>query len=219
MRVDGGGGPAAARIRVDAGLVPGGSDRLKRQVEFLLEVDRLKTVLRQTILTDRSRQENSVEHSWHIALAAMVMAEHAGQAEIDLCRALRMTLIHDLVEIDAGDTYCYDAQGRLDQEERELRAAESIFAMLPEPQAAELRGLWDEFEARETPEARFAHAMDRFQAFMHNYVTEGEMWRRHAIRREQVLARMQPVADGAPLLWEYVKNLVEDAVAKGYLRE
>jgi putative hydrolases of HD superfamily len=219
MRLGGGGGNAAARIRVDSGLIPGGSSRLKRQVEFLLEIDRLKHTLRQTILTDRSRQENSVEHSWHIAMAAMVMSEHAGQADIDLGRALRMMLIHDLVEIDAGDTYCYDVQGRVDQQERELRAAGRIFGMLPDPQAAELRGLWDEFEGRATPEARFAHAMDRFQAFLHNYFTEGEMWRRHAIRRGQVLARMQPVAEGAPLLWEYVKNLIEDAVAKGYLKE
>ncbi|MCU0558720.1 MAG: HD domain-containing protein [Desulfobacterales bacterium] len=203
---------------MDAGLIPGGSDRLKRQVEFLLEIDRLKKILRQTILTDRSRQENSVEHSWHIAMAAMVLAEHAGQADIDLCRALRMMLIHDLVEIDAGDTYCYDERGRLSQVERERIAAARIFGMLPDAQALELRGLWEEFERRDTPEARFAHAMDRFQAFMHNYVTEGEMWRRHAIRREQVLARMQPVAEGAPALWDYVKNLIRDAVAKGYLK-
>ncbi len=218
MRLDGGGGRAAARIRVDAGLVPGGSDRLKRQVEFLLEVDRLKTVLRQTILTDRSRQENSVEHSWHIALAAMVMSEHSGREAIDLGRALRMMLIHDLVEIDAGDTYCYDEQGRLDQAERELRAAGRIFGLLPDSQAAELRGLWDEFEERATPEARFAHAMDRFQAFLHNYVTGGEVWLRNGIRREQVLARMRPLSEGAPVLWEYVKTLIEDAVAKGYLK-
>lgn len=217
MRTNDGAGHAAARIRVDAGLVPGGSDRLKRQVEFLLEIDRLKNTLRQTILTDRSRQENSVEHSWHIAMAAMVMSEHAVSAEMDLCRALRMMLIHDLVEIDAGDTYCYDEQGRVDQEERERRAAARIFGMLPEPQATELRGLWDEFEQRATPEAHFAHAMDRFQAFMHNYVTEGEVWLRNGIRREQVLERMQPLAVGAPVLWEYVKALIGDAVAKGYL--
>ncbi|MFO7707471.1 MAG: HD domain-containing protein [Desulfobacterales bacterium] len=218
MRMGDGGGQAAVRIRVDAGLIPGGSERLKRQVEFLLEIDRLKHTLRRTILTDRSRQENSVEHSWHIATAALVMSEHAGHAGIDLCRALRMMLIHDLVEIDAGDTYCYDEQGRLDQGERELSGAERIFGMLPESQAAELRGLWDEFEERATPEAHFAHAMDRFQAFLHNYVTEGEVWRRNGIRREQVLARMQPLAVGAPVLWEYVKTLIDDAVAKGYLK-
>jgi putative hydrolase of HD superfamily len=207
----------AGRIQVDGGLIPGGSDRLRRQVEFMLEVDRLKHVLRQTILTDRSRQENSVEHSWHIALAALVMDEHAAEKGIDLARAIRMMLIHDLVEIDAGDTYCYDAAGRRDQAEREHAAAGRIFGLLPEDQAAGLRGLWDEFEARKTPEARFAHALDRFQAFMHNYATEGEVWRRHGIRRGQVLERMRPVADGAPLLWEYVRTLIDDAVAKGYL--
>ena len=149
------------------------SDRLQAQFDFLNEADRLKSVLRATTLVDGSRPENSGEHSWHLALYALVLADQAGPG-VDINRVIRMLLIHDLVEIDAGDTYCYDAQGRLDQEERELRAAERIFAMLPEPQAAELRGLWDEFETRETPEARFAHAMDRFQAFLHNYVTEGE---------------------------------------------
>ncbi len=219
VRLNGNGRGAGApgRITVEGSLIPGGSERLRRQVEFMLEVDRLKNVLRQTILTDRSRQENSVEHSWHIAVAAMVMAEHAGKTDLDLSRALRMMLIHDLVEIDAGDTYCYDARGRLDQAEREIAAAERIFGMLPEDQAADLRRLWEEFEARKTPEARFAHALDRFQAFMHNYVTEGEVWRRHGIRRGQVEARMQPVADGAPVLWVYVRTLIDDAVAKGYL--
>ncbi len=120
----------AGRIQVDGRLIPGGSERLRRQVEFMLEVDRLKAVLRQTILTDRSRQENSVEHSWHIALAALVMGEHAAEKELDLARAIRMMLIHDLVEIDAGDTYCYDDAGRLDQAERERNAADRIFGIL-----------------------------------------------------------------------------------------
>ncbi|MBN2241959.1 MAG: HD domain-containing protein [Acidobacteria bacterium] len=199
--------------------MPGGSERLRRQVGFMLEADRLKHVLRRTILTDRSRRENSAEHSWHIALAALVMGEHATGADLDFARAVRMMLIHDLVEIDAGDTYCYDDAGRLDQAERELAAADRIFGLLPQDQAAGLRGLWDEFEARKTPEARFAHALDRFQAFMQNYAAEGEVWRRHGIRRQQVLERMRPVAEGAPLLWDYIRTLVEDAVAKGYLAE
>jgi putative hydrolase of HD superfamily len=130
---------------------------------------------------------------------------------------IRMLLIHDLVEIDAGDTYCYDEQGRLDQGEREQQAAERIFGLLPADQAADFRGLWDEFETRRSPESRFAHAMDRFQAFLHNYFTDGQMWRQHGIRRDQVFDRMHPVEDGAGELWAYVRTLMEDAVGKGFL--
>jgi putative hydrolase of HD superfamily len=205
------------REGVDAGLVPGASARFKRQVEFLLEIDRLKHTLRQTILLDRSRRENSVEHSWHIAVSAMIFCEYADTDVVDLGRVIRMLLLHDLVEIDAGDTYCYDEQAGADQHERERRAAERIFGLLPADQARDFRGLWDEFEDAETPEARYAHAMDRFQAFLHNYFTKGQVWRQHGIRRHQVLARMQPVARGAPLLWDYVRTLIDDAVEKGYL--
>jgi len=205
------------RIQVDSLLAPGQSERFKRQVEFLLEIDKLKHTLRQTLLLNRSRRENSVEHSWHIALSAMIFSEYANGGRIDLSRVMRMLLIHDLVEIDAGDTYCYDEQGRLDQAEREQQAAERIFGLLPADQAADFRGLWDEFEARRTPESRFAHAMDRFQAFLHNYFTDGQVWRQHGIRRNQVVDRMQPVDDGASVLWEYVRTLMDDAVGKGFL--
>jgi putative hydrolase of HD superfamily len=128
-----------------------------------------------------------------------------------------MLLLHDIVEIDAGDTYCYDERGKLDQHAREIRAADRLFGILAEPQSAEFRALWDEFEAAETGEARYAHAMDRFQAFLHNYATEGQMWRAHGIRRAQVVARMQPVERGAPLLWRTVSTLIDDAVGRGYL--
>ena len=209
--------PLHAAIRVDAGLVPGNSDRFKRQVEFLLEIDRLKHTFRQTILLDRSRRENSVEHSWHIALSAVIFFEYADTSGCDLGRVIRMLLIHDLVEIDAGDTYCYDEQAGVGQHEREARAAERIFGLLPADQAQDFRRLWDEFEQAETPEARYAHAMDRFQAFLHNYFTQGQVWRQHGIRRHQVILRMQPVERGAPLLWNYVRTLVDDAVQRGFL--
>jgi putative hydrolase of HD superfamily len=204
-------------FQVDPSLIPGGSDRFKRQVEFLLEIDRLKQTFRQTILLDRSRHENSVEHSWHIALSVMIFSEYAGMHGIDLCRVIRMLLVHDLVEIDAGDTYCYDEQAGVDQHERERRAADRIFGLLPPDQTKEFRRLWDEFEEAQSAEARYAHAMDRFQAFLHNYFTQGQMWRQHGIRRHQVIRRMQPVERGAPLLWDYVSTLIKDAVAKGYL--
>lgn len=209
--------PVQPGFPVDPKLIPGNRDRFKRQVEFLLEIDRLKHTLRQTILLDRSRRENSVEHSWHIALAAMIFYEYAGTNGVDPGRVIRMLLIHDLVEIDAGDTYCYDEQAGIDQHERERLAAERIFGLLPADQVKDFRSLWDEFEASDTPDARYAHAMDRFQAFLHNYFTQGQTWRQHGIRRHQVLRRMHPLQGGAPLLWEYVRTLIDDAVRKGYL--
>jgi putative hydrolase of HD superfamily len=202
---------------IDRGLIPGNSDRFKRQVEFLLEIDRLKHTLRQTILLDRSRHENSVEHSWHIAMSAMIFGEYATTHAADMERVMRMLLLHDLVEIDAGDTYCYDEQAAIDQHARENQAADRIFGMLPPDQALDFRRLWDEFEDAQTAEARYAHAMDRFQAFLHNYFTQGQIWRQHGIRRHQVIRRMQPVERGAPQLWEFVRALIDDAVLKGYL--
>ena len=206
-----------AQFQVAPRLIPGSGDRFKRQVEFLLEIDRLKHTFRQMILLDRSRHENSAEHSWHIALSAMIFSEYAGRGGIELCRVIRMLLLHDLVEIDAGDTYCYDEQARVDQHERERRAADRIFGLLPPDQAEEFRHLWDEFEDARTAEAHYAHAMDRFQAFLHNYFTQGQMWREHGIQRDQVVRRMQPVERGAPLVWDYVRTLIDDAVARGFL--
>ena len=196
---------------------PGG--RLQKQIEFILEADKLKHTLRKTILTDRSRRENSAEHSWHIALTVLVLTEYAKDKTIDLFRVLKMLLIHDLVEIDAGDTYCYDDQGRKDQAQREERAADRIFSILPDDQARSFRQLWDEFEAGKTAESRFANALDRLQPFLHNYFTEGQTWQENDVKSSQVVARMQPVEDGSPLLWNYVKALLYDAVTKGYLSE
>lgn len=202
---------------VEIGLVPGGSERFQHQVEFLLEIDRLKHVLRQTVLLDGGRRENSVEHSWHIALAAAVFTEYADTPGLDLARAVRMLLVHDLVEIDAGDTYCYDEPGKAGQRLREEAAAGRIFGMLPADQAQDFRRLWDEFEERRTPEARFAHAMDRFQAFLHNYYTRGRTWRQHGIRRAQVIERMRPLEAATPTIWAYTTALIDDAVSRGYL--
>jgi putative hydrolase of HD superfamily len=214
---DGDGGGPQARLPVDLKMVPGGSERFKNQVEFLLEIDALKHTLRRSVLLDSSRRENSVEHSWHIALAAMMFSEYADGRDIDKDRVVRMLLLHDLVEIDAGDTYCYDEPGKVDQKEREDRAADRIFGLLPPDQAREFRTLWDEFEDRLTPEAKFAHAMDRFQAFLQNYYTRGLTWRQHGIRKSQVQQRMQPVQAGAPRIWDFVETLIDDAVARGFL--
>jgi len=202
---------------VDQKLIPGQNSRFQKQIEFIIEVDKLKHVLRQTILMDRSRRENSAEHSWHIALLVFVLAEYSSQTDIDLFHVMKMLVIHDLVEIDAGDTYCYDDKGREDQAQREKIAADRVFGLLPSDQAAEFRALWDEFEKRETAESRFANAMDRVQPFLHNYFTNGQTWQANNIKSRQVHERMRPVKDGAPDLWDYVNNLIMDAVKKGIL--
>jgi putative hydrolase of HD superfamily len=193
--------------------------RLEKQIEFILEIDKAKQVLRRTLLLDQSRRENDAEHSWHLAVMALLLAEYAASETLDLFRVVKMVLIHDLVEIDAGDIFIYDAALCAEKEERERRAAERIFGLLPEDLAAELRTLWEEFEARETPEARFAAALDRLQPLLHNYHTHGYAWRRHGIRHDRVLTVNQRIAEGAPALWEYAKGLIEDAVRKGYLNE
>lgn len=193
------------------------ASRFQKQIEFIVEADKLKHTLRRTVLMDRSRRENSAEHSWHIALTVLVLSEYAKDKSIDLFRVLKMLLVHDLVEIDAGDTYCYDDRGREDQVNREEIAAERLFNMLPEDQAMSLHALWDEFEARATPESRFANALDRLQPFLHNYFTEGLTWQENDVKSKQVVARMQPVEDGSPFLWKYIRALIDDAVEKGYL--
>jgi putative hydrolase of HD superfamily len=193
------------------------SDRFSRQVAFILEVDKLKAVQRMTLLTDASRRENAVEHSWHVALMVLILSEYAADKQIDTLRVIKMLLVHDLVEIDAGDTYCYDRQGVKDQAERERLAADRIFSLLPPDQAFELRELWDEFEERRTPEGAFAAALDRLQPLMHNFFTGGRVWRENRIRQEQVRERMRPISKGAPRLWEYAVHLIEEATQKGFL--
>ena len=200
-------------------FAPGQKDRFRQQIEFILEVDKLKNVLRKTILMDRSRRENSAEHSWHIALTVLILSEYAKDSDVDFFRVMKILLVHDLIEIDAGDTYCYDDQGRKDQPRREKNAADRIFNLLPVDQATFLRELWDEFEERKTPESKFANALDRLQPFLHNYFTEGKIWQENNIKSAQVKARMLPVGDGAPILWNYVSALIEDGVKKGFLAE
>jgi putative hydrolase of HD superfamily len=194
----------------------GWTERLEAQIRFILEIDKLKSVLRRTSILDRSRRENSAEHSWHLAVMAVLLAEY-GPPGLDLGRTIKMVLVHDLVEIDAGDTFCYDQTAVLDQNERERRAADRLFALLPADLAVELCGLWEEFDARLSPEARFAAALDRLQPVLHNYTNGGGTWREHRVTRDQVVARNQPMGDGAPELWEYAKSLIDDAVARGLI--
>jgi putative hydrolase of HD superfamily len=191
--------------------------RLASQLAFLVELDKLKTVLRRTSLIDRSRAENTAEHSWHIAVAAVLLEEHAVGHGVDLLRVVKMLLIHDVVEIDAGDTFCYDAEANRDKLEREERAAERLFGLLPADQAAELRALWEEFEARETAEARYAAALDRIQPVLQNLHTEGHSWRAHGIGRAQVVHRNRPIGDAAPEIWEHLLARLDEAVERGHL--
>lgn len=195
----------------------GGEERLERQLAFMVEIDRLKRILRQTLIGDGSRRENSAEHSWHLAVAALLLAEHA-PAGVDLARTVRMALVHDLVEIDAGDTFCYDPNANLDKEERERLCADRIFGILPSDQGAELRELWEEFERGETPEARYANALDRLQPLLQNLHTDGGTWRMHGVRREQVLQRMQPIHDAIPALWPMVERALQRAAERGWVK-
>lgn len=193
------------------------NNRLTQQIQFIVEIDKLKRILRQTLLTDESRRENSAEHSWHLAMMAIVLAEYAPE-DVDLLHVIKMLLVHDLVEIDAGDTFCYDVQANQSKTAREFQAATRLFGMLPEDRAVELRNLWEEFEHQQTTAAKFAAALDRLQPLLHNQQTRGGTWRIHNITRDRVLQRMQPVEEGAPALWPFVQQILEDCVAAGYLQ-
>ena len=162
-------------------------EELGRRIEFIYELDRLKTVLRQTFLVDRTRHENSAEHSWHLAMIAIVMAPHA-RADIDLAKVMKILLVHDIVEIDAGDVDIYDYEARKSKEAEEIEAADRIFGLLPEPEATELRAAWDEYEARETPEAKFAYSCDRLQPFLLNLAIGGQSWSRRGVTADEVKA-------------------------------
>ena len=190
--------------------------RLTRQLSFLIEIDRLKNVIRQTSLCDGSRRENSAEHSWHLAMMALVMAEHA-EAEIDVALVMKMLIVHDLVEIDAGDTFAYDAAGYVGKDERERAAAERLFGLLPSDQAPELRALWDEFEAGESAEARYANALDRLQPLLANHHSRGGSWRAHGVSRAQVIRRMAPIERALPGVWPVVLDIVQQNCALGHI--
>jgi putative hydrolases of HD superfamily len=188
--------------------------RFERQLEFIVAIDKLKNVLRVSRLTDDSRAENSAEHSWHIAMMAMLLHEHAA-FDVDVLHAIHMLLIHDIVEVDAGDTYCYDEQGYSDKQQRERAAAQRLFGMLPPDQCTALTALWEEFEAIATPDAIFANALDRLQPFILGRHRDNGDWRFRARTREQILARMDPVRIAAPTLWSYVTSVVDDAFSTG----
>lgn len=191
-------------------------DRLDQQLRFLVAIDALKHVERRNLTTDGARRENSAEHSWHLALYAHVLAEHS-PAPVDVGRVVLMALVHDIVEVDAGDTFVYDAAGRTAQLAREQAAADRLFALLPDDQARTVRDLWDEFCAAATPEAQLAQAVDRLQPIVHNFLTEGVRWRDHGVSAGQVRAVNFAVVDAVPAVGALVRRIVAHAVAVGWL--
>jgi len=193
------------------------TDKLKSQLRFLTEADKMKSVSRQTLLADKSREETDAEHSWHFALMAMTLFEYAGFGGIDLDRVIRMALVHDLIEIYAGDTFAYDVKGNESKDERESEAANRLFALLPTEQAVEYRALWEEFDRMDTPDSLYAAAVDRFQPFLNNYLTDGHTWVKHNVSSQQIYERMSPVKTALPALWEFVDYVIQDSREKGYI--
>ena len=193
-------------------------DRLQQQLSFILEIDKLKSILRQSILIDRTRRENTAEHSWHLAVMASLLAEYS-TAPVDVAKVTRMVLVHDIVEIDAGDTFAYDVKGLETKKERERLAADRVFGLLPPEQGRELRGLWEEFEAEQSAEAQFANALDRLAPCLLNGNTDGGTWKMHVPTLDKVLERMKPVRLYMPRVWPVVEKIIEEAVAKGWVRK
>ncbi len=193
-------------------------DRLEKQLALLVELDKLKSVLRRTrVKSAEGRLENSGEHSWHVALMAVLMEEHAN-APVDICRVMKMLLIHDVVEIDAGDTFVYDTAASKEQAEKEIKAAERLFGMLPTDQGQELLALWLEFEAAQSDDAKYAKALDRLIPMLLNYHTNGQSWKENSVTREQALTINKRIEFGSVTLWDKAKELIEEATEKGWLK-
>lgn len=192
--------------------------RLEQQIQFIKEIDKLKQIFRQNIVIGTERNENDAEHSWHLAMMAILFSEYSTDKNIDILKVVKMVLIHDLVEIDAGDTFCYDEKGYEDKDEREQKAAQKLFSLLPSDQAKDIWDLWNEFEQLNTPESRFAAGIDRFQPLILNYNTSGHTWQKPGITSAKVLKRNELLEENAPLLWEYAKAMVENSIQKGFLQ-
>lgn len=192
------------------------SDRLKKQIEFMIEIDKMKNLYRQTYVLNENRKENDAEHSWHLAILAFLLAEYSN-SPVDVLKTIKMVLIHDIVEIDAGDTYCYDSEGNKSKAEREEKAAQRIFGLLPEEQQKEFYELWREFEDCSTSEAKFASVLDRLQPIVLNYSKKGISWQEHGIFKNQVEARNLKCYEGSSQLAELIFNIIDDAAVKGYL--
>lgn len=193
--------------------------RLSRQMDFIAEIDKLKQVIRESWLVDASRKETDAEHSWHIAIMAVLLSEYANQPKINLFKVIKMLLIHDIVEVDAGDTFIYDVEHAKDKNDRETKAANRLFALLPFDQQKEFHELWEEFEAQDTPEARYARTIDSMQPLLLAYLNGGCSWKIHNIIKSQVINAKKHMGTGSKVLWKYTQELLDDAVKKGILKE
>lgn len=192
-------------------------ERFKKQFDFIVEVDKMKTILRKSVIIDKSKRENDAEHSWHLALMAMILWEYAYSPKVDINRVIRMAIVHDLVEVYAGDTFAYDEKANEDKLEREEAAADKLFGILPEDQGKDMYLLWKEFDAMETPDSIYAAALDRLQPFILNYYTQGHTWQLGHITSSKVYQRLAKVKEGLPELWEMVEYMIQDSIDKGYL--
>ncbi|MBN8216721.1 MAG: HD domain-containing protein [Spirochaetes bacterium] len=192
------------------------NERLAKQIEFLVEIDKVKQVFRRTRLYDHTRYENDAEHGWHMAVMALVLCEHANEPGLDLARVVKMALLHDLVEIDAGDTFLYDPD-QAAKAVKEAAAAKRIFGLLPPDQRDAFHLLWEEFEKKETPEARFAGALDRLGPVMQNARDAGHAWKKHGVRSGDVLRVNQQIEKGSRAIWEYAESIIQEAVREGHL--
>ena len=193
-------------------------ERLEKQIRFIMEGDKVKNIFRQTYLADGERKENDAEHSWHLAMMAVLLQEHMKE-KADLAKVMTMVLIHDLVEIDAGDTYAYDEKGAQTKREREVKAADRIFGLLPEDQGTYFRELWEEFEAYETPEAKFAHLLDNFQPLLLNDASGGKSWKEHGVHRAQPMKRNERIPETSETVWEKMLEIFDKHVECGNLLE
>ena len=193
------------------------NERLKKQLDFMLKLDKMKNIYRQTYVLHEDRKENDAEHSWHLAILAFMLEEYAAEP-IDTLKVIKMVLLHDVVEIDAGDTYLYDEEGYKSKAEREEKAAQRIFGLLPDDQRDEYYALWREFEDDITYESRFASILDRMQPLLLNYTKGGIAWKEHGVHKEQVLSRNRPYFDASHELAEVIESVIEDAAAKGWLK-
>ena len=192
-------------------------ERLRKQLDFMLELDKMKNLYRQTYVLHEDRKENDAEHSWHIAVLAFLLAEYSSQP-VDVMHVMKMVLLHDVVEIDAGDTYCYDSEGNKTKAEREEKAARRIFGLLPDDQRDEYYTLWREFEDSETPDARFAAVLDRIQPLMLNYTRNGQSWKEHDVAKEQVLGRNKEYFKDSEQIGKLITAIIRDASDKGWLK-
>ena len=192
------------------------NDRLNQQLLFTAEIDKMTDVLRQTLLISKSRRENDAEHSWHIAVMAMLFSEYA-PVPVDIGRVVQMCVVHDLVEIEAGDTFAYDVSGNIGKAEREKEAADKLFSKLPKDQGCFIRDLWEEFDAMETADSRYAACMDRLQPFLHNTLTDGHTWGNGKVTRAAVEKRMAVIKDFMPEVYQWIEANIDQAVEKGWI--